>query len=65
MDIQKGDKLTVFYAIARKRLFESLSNEQQIDLITSATDCYARSSNHGSIEQALNEMIDLLLNLKD
>lgn len=65
MDIQKGDKLTVFYAIARKRLFESLSIEQQIDLITSATDCYARSSNHGSIEQALNEMIDLLLKLKE
>jgi hypothetical protein len=39
--------------------------EQQVALTISATCCYARSSNHGSIEQALNEMLDLILALND
>lgn len=49
----------------RKEFFSTLTKEQQVNLTISATDCYARSSNHGSIEQALNEMLDLILGLRD
>jgi hypothetical protein len=55
MDIQKSD---------RERFFKALSKEQQVNLVVAATDCYGRSSNHFSIEQTLNEMIDLILGLR-
>ncbi len=64
-DLKPMLALESYRAKARKEFFSRLDNEMQVNLIISATDCYARSSNHGSIEQALNEMLDLIVTLND
>jgi hypothetical protein len=45
----------------RKEFFSRLSDKQQVNLIIAAT---ARSSTLGSIEESLNEMLDVVLALR-